>query len=249
MPTDSQLIPAPVLDPRTEPDRIAARIARSIGGLTLPDAALIIEYGESLATALGNNWLIAPNCTSFTLSFGDQTQSIVPATPSLLQSGITASAIQAALQILPSVGGNGVTVTDNGDSTFTASFSSTINPEYSLAGTASGGAATIAITYQPNAIPDPLLPELSSARPAEAHVTMLTELERLSTFMLAQFNILPDANRIAFLRLLGTVLNPAIAATTTLQFVKTPDYLNIDVTIPAGTEVASLDQQTVVSTD
>ena len=48
MPIDQQLIPDPVLDSRLEEQRIAARIFRSVGGLTLQDALLLQEVGQQI---------------------------------------------------------------------------------------------------------------------------------------------------------------------------------------------------------
>ena len=83
----------------------------------------------------------------------------------------------------------------------------------------------------------PLLSELSSASPSEAHIALLREIERANTETLFRFNQLPDKNRIGFLRLLGVSLLPAVPASTTLRFTKTDDYLNIEVVIPAGVPV------------
>src|ERR1051325_482437 len=71
------------------------------------------------------------------------------------------------------------------------------------------------------AVDDPLLPELTSARPAEAHVVLLTEIERAFTETLYRLNQVPNKVHIALLRLLGIELRAAVAATTTLQFTKT----------------------------
>jgi uncharacterized phage protein gp47/JayE len=98
------------------------------------------------------------------------------------------------------------------------------------------------------AVSDPLLPELSSVRPAEAHTVLLTEIERTFTETVFRLNQVPDKVRIALLRLLGIELRAAVAATTTLRFTKTDDYLNIEVTIPAGTEVATEDRRLRVVT-
>ena len=155
MPVTDTLITDPVLDVRAEEDRIAARIHRSIGGLTEIDAQMIIDYGRSLL-----------------------------------------SMIQSA-----------------------------------------------------GAISDPLLPELSSARPAEVHVVLLTEIERGFTETLFRLNQLPNKARIALLRLLGVSLRPAVVASTVLQFSKTDDYLNIEVTIPQGIEVSTEDRSIRASTD
>ncbi len=155
MPTDTGLIAAPVLDDAAEKDRIAARIHRSIRGLSVQDAELIIAYGESLKEML-------------------------------LASG---------------------------------------------------------------AVSDPLLPELSSARPAEAHVVLLTETERAFTETHYRFNELPESVLIANLNLMGKSLLPAVAASCTLQFTKIADFLNIEVTVFAGTIVASGDHRIVVTTD
>jgi hypothetical protein len=154
MPITDTLIPDPVLDSRTEAERIAARIHRSIGNLTEDDADLMIQFGEELK-------------------------------------------------------------------------------------------AMIAAT---GAVSDPLLPELSSVRPAEAHTVLLTEIERTFTETVFRLNQVPDKVRIALLRLLGIELRAAVAATTTLRFTKTDDYLNIEVTIPAGTEVATEDRRLRVVT-
>lgn len=154
MATEDTLIPDPVLDDRTEPVRIGTRIHRSIGGLTVDDANLIIAYGEAL-------------------------KAMIEAT---------------------------------------------------------------------GVVSDPLLPEISSARPAEAGTVYLTETERIFTETLYRFNQLPNKVRIALLRLLGVELRPAVAATTTLRFTKTDDYLNIEVTIPAGSEVMTEDRRIRVAT-
>lgn len=155
MPTDDVLIPDPVLDDRLEADRIASRLHRSIGGLTVDDAQAGIDFFEAL-------------------------RSMIIAT---------------------------------------------------------------------GAVSEPLLPELSSARPAEAHVVLLTEIERTFTETNYRFNQIPNKVRVALLRLMGIILRPAAAATTTLQFTKTADYLNVEVTIPAGTEVATDDRKVRVTTD
>jgi hypothetical protein len=246
------LIPDPILDDSLEANRIAARIYRSIGGLSQQDCALGVQYFTALSGMLGNNWLLSFNCTSFTLTFGDQSSSAAgpaPTTVSLNQAGITAAAIQAALQSLSTVGTNGVTVVSNGDGTYTVTFAPSAPPLYELTGTATGGATTVSATYQPNQIDPPLLPELSSARPAESHIVILTELERMQTYTNFRFNQLPNKVRVGLLRIIGITLIPALAATTTLQFTKTLDFLNIDVTVPSGTGVASLDRTVQVTTD
>jgi phage-related baseplate assembly protein len=155
MPTDENLIPDPILDDRSEAARIAARLHRSIGNLSVDDADMIIDYGEQLKDMLETS-----------------------------------------------------------------------------------GAVSV-----------PLLPELSSARPAEAHTVLLTEIERTFSETLFRFNLIPDKTRIALLRQLGIELRPAVAATTTLQFTKTDDFLNIAVLIPAGTEVATEDRRIRVATN
>ncbi|MEW6209827.1 MAG: baseplate J/gp47 family protein [Acidobacteriota bacterium] len=142
------------MDNRTEEARIAARIFRSIGGLTEDDADLIIAYGQELK-------------------------------------------------------------------------------------------AMIAST---GAVDAPLLPELSSARPAEAHIVLLTEIERTFTETIFRLNQIPNKVRIALLRLLGIELRTAQAATCTLQFTKTADFLSIEVTVPAGTEALTEDRRIRVAT-
>lgn len=155
MPIDELLIPEPVLDDRKEEDRIARRIHRSIGGLTVEDAELGVAYFEKLKALIEEN----------------------------------------------------------------------------------GAAAA------------PLLPELSSARPAETHVALLREIERAVTYTVSRINQVPDKNRVGFLRLLGVTLQPAKPSTTTLQFTKTGDYLNVEVVIPSGVEVGTEDRRFRVSTD
>jgi hypothetical protein len=92
------------------------------------------------------------------------------------------------------------------------------------------------------------LPELSSARPAEAHTVLLTEIERTFDETLFRLNQVPNKVRISLLRLLGIELRPAVAASTTLQFTKVDDYLNVEVSIPAGTEVMTEDRRIRVAT-
>lgn len=154
MPIDAELIPDPVLDDRREADRIAARIHRTVNGLTADDAQLIIDYGEALKAMINSA----------------------------------------------------------------------------------------------GAVSEPLLPELSSAEPAEAHMMLLTEIEGTFTETLYRFNQLPDKVRIALLRLLGITLQPAVAASCTLQFTKLDDYLNIEVEVPGGVQVRTEDRQVIVET-
>jgi hypothetical protein len=249
MPLDQVLIQTPVLDNSLEQDRVAARIFRSIGGLTLQDILLEINALQSLAAMVGNNYLIAVNATSFTLSFGDPAAASQPTTASILQAGLTAAIIQTNLQGLSTVGAGGVTVVDNGDGTFTANFSTSLPLNYVLNGVGTGGAAVVTITPQPSSVPNPLLSELTSARPAEPHVVMLTEFERMWTEALFELNIVPNQNKIEMLRLLGTIPNPAKPATCILQFTKDPLFIGTDITIPAGTPVSTQDFQTRVATD
>jgi hypothetical protein len=93
-----------------------------------------------------------------------------------------------------------------------------------------------------------LLSELSSARVADAHVVLMTGTLRPHVETRFMFNQLPDQNRIAFLQLLGTTLLAATSASCTMQFTKTDDFLNIPVLIPAGTNVATNDNQVIVAT-
>ncbi|HEY6328164.1 MAG TPA: baseplate J/gp47 family protein, partial [Blastocatellia bacterium] len=94
----------------------------------------------------------------------------------------------------------------------------------------------------------PLLSELQSARVADAHVVLMTGTLRPHVETRFMFNQIPNQNRIAFLQLLGVTLLPATAATCTMQFTKTDDYLNVAVLIPAGTNIVTSDQQVAVAT-
>ena len=94
----------------------------------------------------------------------------------------------------------------------------------------------------------PLLSELQSARVADAHVVLMTGTLRPHVETRFMFNQIPDQNRIAFLQLLGVTLLPAAAATCTMQFTKTDDYLNVPVLIPAGTNIITSDRQVRVAT-
>lgn len=98
------------------------------------------------------------------------------------------------------------------------------------------------------AVIDRLAPELSSVRPAEAHVVLLTEMERAGIEMQFALNQLPEQNRIALYRILGVTLQAAIAATTTLLFTKSSGAVGTSVTIPQGTEVTSQDRSITVAT-
>ncbi len=95
----------------------------------------------------------------------------------------------------------------------------------------------------------PLTPELTSARPGEPHVVLLTEIERAITETIFRLNQVPNKNRIAFLRLLGVVQLSAQPSTTTLQFTKLEDYLNVEVVIPVGSLIATTDLETQVTID
>ena len=94
----------------------------------------------------------------------------------------------------------------------------------------------------------PLLSELSSARVADAHVVLLTGTLRPHVETRFMFNQIPDQNRIAFLQLLGVTLLAATAASCTMQFTKTDDFLDTAVLIPAGTNITTNDQQVRVAT-
>lgn len=157
MPTDAVLIPSPVLDPRTERARIAARLDRTVGNYTREDAEQLRDAGEDIIALIDE---------------GHQTD-----------------------------------------------------------------------------VEDRLAPELTSVRPAEAHVALLTEMELSVIQLQYALNLLPEQNRIALYRILGITLQAATPATCTLFFTRLSGFSGQVVTIPAGTVVATEDRAVRVATD
>jgi hypothetical protein len=90
---------------------------------------------------------------------------------------------------------------------------------------------------------------LKSARAGDPHVVLLTNTMRPHAETRFYHNQLTLKARVELLRQQGVVLRPAQAAQTTLQFTKLPDFLAVEITIPAGTEISDRTLQVIVATD
>lgn len=98
-------------------------------------------------------------------------------------------------------------------------------------------------------IPDALLPVISTMYPGDPQYVLTVELSRLPSQMIKRLNMVPAKMRVAFLNLLNTTIIPALSATTTIRFKKQAAWLNIQITIPAGTVIADRTSQIRVATD
>lgn len=94
----------------------------------------------------------------------------------------------------------------------------------------------------------PLVSELTAGQTGHGHIVLLTNILRPHIETRFRFNIIPFRDRIELLRQLGVVLRPGVGATTTIRFTKVEAFLNIDVLISAGTEIATIDQAIICAT-
>lgn len=96
----------------------------------------------------------------------------------------------------------------------------------------------------------PICPELTNANPSSPHTVLLETQAWLLAQMARRINQLPVRDQIEFHRLFGIEVREASAATTTLAFTVMPSTgFDFDVTVPAGTQVATSDGQFVFETD
>lgn len=94
----------------------------------------------------------------------------------------------------------------------------------------------------------PICEELTNANPSSPHTVILEAIAWALSQQSYRFNRVPEANLIAFANLFGINRRPAIAADTVLEFTVDPPPAT-DVTIPAGTEVATYDSKFIFTTD
>src|SRR6185295_4666429 len=97
------------------------------------------------------------------------------------------------------------------------------------------------------AISPPICPELTNANPSSPHTVILEALAWQIAQVARRINQLPKRDQIAFARLFKIELREAAPATTTLRFSVDPPP-NVDVTVPAGTRVATGDGAFVFET-
>jgi hypothetical protein len=69
------------------------------------------------------------------------------------------------------------------------------------------------------------------------------------TLTRARLNQTPRNHKLEFFNMLGSSLLPARPSTTTLRFTKLADYLNVEVTVPAGISVTTRESDIIVLTD
>ncbi|HKO43320.1 MAG TPA: baseplate J/gp47 family protein [Pyrinomonadaceae bacterium] len=94
----------------------------------------------------------------------------------------------------------------------------------------------------------PVCPELTNANPSSPHTVLLEVMGWLLAQIARRINRLPERDAIEFHRLFGIELREATAATTTLEFAATP-VEDVDVVVPAGTQVTTGDGLYVFETD
>lgn len=93
----------------------------------------------------------------------------------------------------------------------------------------------------------PVCPELTNANPSSPHTVILEAFAWALSQQAYRFNRVPEQNLIAFANLFGIERRSATAAETVLRFTVDPPT-DTDVTIPAETEVATVDGRYVFQT-
>lgn len=93
----------------------------------------------------------------------------------------------------------------------------------------------------------PLCPELTNANPSSPHTVLLEAFVWTLAQQANRINKIPQQNLIAFANLFGIDRRAATAAVTTLEFTVDPP-VDTDVTIPAGTQVSTIDGSYVFET-
>ncbi|QQS31849.1 MAG: baseplate J/gp47 family protein [Acidobacteriota bacterium] len=93
----------------------------------------------------------------------------------------------------------------------------------------------------------PVCPELTNANPSSPHTVILEAIAWALDQQAYRFNRVPEQNLIAFANLFGLDRRPATAAETVLRFTVDPPA-DTDVTIPAETEVSTVDGRHVFQT-
>jgi uncharacterized phage protein gp47/JayE len=101
---------------------------------------------------------------------------------------------------------------------------------------------------QAGALSQSVCPELTNANPSSPHTVLIEALAWLVALMGYKINQVPEQNLIAFARLFRIELREATAATTTLRFTVEPPQER-DVTVPAGTQVATEEGDVIFTTD
>lgn len=92
-----------------------------------------------------------------------------------------------------------------------------------------------------------ICPELTNANPSSPHTVLLEVMGWLLAQIARRINQLPVRDQIEFARLFGIELRDATFATTTLEVSVTPP-VNVAVTIPAGTQVATSGEDVMFET-
>jgi uncharacterized phage protein gp47/JayE len=93
----------------------------------------------------------------------------------------------------------------------------------------------------------PICPELTNANPSAPHTVVLEAIGWLLAQMGYRINQIPKQNQIAFANLFKIGLREAEPATTLLEFAVAPP-LDVDVTVPEGTQVSTADGQIIFET-
>lgn len=92
----------------------------------------------------------------------------------------------------------------------------------------------------------PVCPELTNANPSAPHTVILETQAWLLAQMAYRINQVPEQNLIEFARLFGIEIRQATKAETILRF--TTAQATEDVTVPAGTRVATEDESVIFET-
>lgn len=92
----------------------------------------------------------------------------------------------------------------------------------------------------------PICPELTNANPSAAHTVILETLAWMLAQMGYRINQIPEQNLIEFARLFGIELRASTKAQTMIRF--TTAQALADVTVPAGTRIATADESIVFET-
>lgn len=93
----------------------------------------------------------------------------------------------------------------------------------------------------------PICPELTNANPSSPHTVLIEALAWLEAQIARRINQIPLQNEVEFANLFKIGLREATAAETTLEFSVAPPP-DVDVTVPAGTQVSTEDGNYIFET-
>ncbi|HEY6329035.1 MAG TPA: baseplate J/gp47 family protein [Blastocatellia bacterium] len=95
---------------------------------------------------------------------------------------------------------------------------------------------------------DPICPELTNANPSSSHTVVLEAMVWALQQQAFMLNQVPQQNQIAFANLFPTGIRGATPAVTTVTFIVAPP-VDVNVDIPAGTQVETADGSIVFTTN